>query len=471
MEELLESKGIIPERPPSLDEKGRRLDIFPAKVKGKFRTWRNAVYFFLLFVFLVLPWTRFAGEQTVLLDISNKKFVFFGGSLFAHDAPLIFFVLGVVVFGLGLATALYGRVWCGWACPQTVFIDSLYRKVEEWIEGNHIKRRKLSKAPWSKEKVLKKILKWGLYVIISSHIVHSFMAYFVGARELLGITLHNPAEHWGLFIAVQVMTFLTLLNFGWFREQFCMIACPYGRFQSVLMDERSKNVLYDYKRGEPRREKGKKEFADCIDCFKCVNVCPTGIDIRNGTQLECIGCTACIDVCDDVMLKLNKPKGLIRYASEEEIQSGEKSKKTFNLRSASYAGILSLFLIGLAVSLSNRSNFSVKIIRAVEAPYQVTKVGDREMVLNHFRLHVTNQSKSDLKIVSFELDKKNIELVAPNLEKVLSFRQDEWIHLFLKIPREDFKTEKFKVYWTLKYQVDGEVSKHLGELNLMGPAK
>ncbi|MGH1468295.1 MAG: cytochrome c oxidase accessory protein CcoG [Bdellovibrionales bacterium] len=471
IEELLESKGIIPERPPSLDEKGRRLDIHPAKVSGKFRSWRNTVYFFLLFVFLVIPWTRFAGEQTIHLDLAHRKFIFFGGSLFAHDAPLVFFLLGIVVFSLALATALYGRVWCGWACPQTVFIDTLYRKVEEWIEGNHIKRRKLARAPWSKDKLFKKIAKWGLFTIISSHIVHSFMAYFVGARELLDITLHNPAEHWGLFIAVQVMTLLTLLNFGWFREQFCMIACPYGRFQSVLLDERSKNVLYDYKRGEPRREKGKKEFADCIDCFKCVNVCPTGIDIRNGTQLECIGCTACIDACDEVMVKLDKPKGLIRYASEEEIGNEGKIKKTFNIRSLIYAGILSIFVLGLIISVSRRSNFSVKIIRAVEAPYQVSKVGDKEVVLNHFRLHVTNQSKSDLEILSFELDKKNIDLVAPNLEQVLTFRQDEWIHLFLKVPREEFKTEKFKVHWVLKYKVNDEVSQHLGELNLMGPAK
>ncbi len=471
IEELLESKGIIPERPPSFDEKGRRIDIFPASVKGKFRTGRNYFYSFLLILFLVVPWTRFSGEQTIHLDLAHRKFIFFGGSLFAHDAPLIFFILGIVVFSLTLATALYGRIWCGWACPQTVFIDGLYRKIEEWIEGNHIKRRKLEKAPWTKEKLFKKALKWSLYIVISSHIVHSFMAYFVGARELLEITLHNPSSHLGLFIAVQVMTFLTLLNFGWFREQFCLIACPYGRFQSVLMDERSTSVLYDYKRGEPRREKGKKEFADCIDCFKCVSVCPTGIDIRDGSQLECIACTACIDVCDEVMAKIGKPKGLIRYASEEEIAGGEVTGKTFNMRSIAVAAILSVFVIGLVVTLAMRSNVSVKVIRAIAAPYTVSKIGDKEIVLNHFRLHVTNQSKESLKILSFTLDDLRLEVVAPNLNQTLSYREDKWVHIFLKVPSESFKSEKFKVHWTLKYEVSGKESQHLGELLIMGPSK
>lgn len=470
IDELLASKGIIPERPPSFDEDGHRIDIFPASVKGKYRTRRNIVYTFLLTLFLVVPWTRFAGEQTILLDLSHRKFVFFGGSLFAHDAPLIFFILGIVVFSLTLATALYGRVWCGWACPQTVFIDGLYRKIEEFIEGNHIKRRKLSKAPWTKEKAFKKFLKWTTYLIVSSHIVHSFMAYFVGARELLNITLHNPSEHWGLFIAVQVMTLLTMLNFGWFKEQFCLIACPYGRFQSVLMDERSTSILYDYKRGEPRREKGKKEFADCIDCFKCVAVCPTGIDIRDGSQLECIACSACVDVCDEVMTKVGKPTGLIRYASEEEIGETEGKGKTFNIRSIAVSIILAIFVIGLVVSVSRRSNFSVKVIRAVAAPYTVSMVGDKEVVLNHFRLHVTNQSKGDLKILSFSLDKDNIEVVSPGLIRTLPSRKNEWIHVFLKVPRDDFKSEKFKVHWTLKYEVAGKKSRHLGELVIMGPS-
>lgn len=467
IEELLKSEGIIPERPPSLDEKGHRIDIFPAKVRGAFRKYRNVFYYFLLFVFLVLPWTTYKGQQTVLLHLATRKFVFFGQTLFAHDGPMIFFVLGTVVFSLALATALFGRIWCGWACPQTVFIDTLYRKVEEWIDGNHIQRKKLYKAPWTKEKIFKRGLKWAVFILISYHIIHSFMAYFVGARDLLNITLHSPSEHWGLFIAVQILTLLTVLNFGWFREQFCMIACPYGRFQSVLMDEKSLSVFYDYNRGEPRRQKGVKDYSDCVNCFKCVSVCPTGIDIRDGLQLECIACTACIDACDEVMLKLGKPKGLIRYASEDEIQSNTKKGLKIGFRSIFYAIMLFGFLTALTVTLMKRSDISVKAIRAVEAPYQVN--GD--LLTNHFRLHITNQASGLIKVESLEVDSDKVEAIAPTIKSELTSRKDVWVHVFLKMPLSEFSGTKFNIPWILKYSVGKEAKTIQGEFMMMGPAK
>jgi cytochrome c oxidase accessory protein FixG len=475
IESLLKSENIIPERPPSLDQKGHRLDIFPAKVKGIFRTYRNAVYLFLLFVFLVLPWTRFANQQTVHLNLSARKFIFFGHTLFAHDGPFVFLILGLIVFSLALATSWYGRVWCGWACPQTVFIDTIYRKIDEWVEGNHLARKKLHESPMSFLKFSKKAFKWSLYTIVSIHISHSFFAYFVGARELLNISFHSPLDNMGLFIAVYVISFLTLINFGWFREQFCLVACPYGRFQAALMDEKSVSVFYDPLRGEPRRDKskidkGQKDYGDCVNCFKCVTVCPTGIDIRNGLQLECIACTACIDACDEVMVKIKKPKGLIRYASELEIKSGTKEKHRMGFRSKIYAVVVFLLFATLVTLLSLREDISIKALRAVEVPYQIIETESGPKVLNHFKLHITNQSTHDISIQSLEFDNSDIEVVSPDLKTMVTTNNNVWIHVFLKFNKEGVLNQgRGQVPWTLRYIHDGIVKVKKGVFSLIGP--
>lgn len=477
IELLLQSENIIPERPPSLDEKGRRLDIFPAAVRGRFRRYRTSFYLFLVFIFLILPWTRFAGEQTVHLNITKGQFVFFGKTLFAHDGPFIFLFFGIVVFGLALATSWYGRVWCGWACPQTVFIDIIYRKIEEWIEGNHIARKKLVSSPWTFQKILKKSFKWSLYVLISIHIAHSFFAYFVGARELLFITLDSPFENLGLFIAVYVISFLTLINFGWFREQFCLVACPYGRLQAALMDEKSISVFYDPLRGEPRRDKtkvaaGKKDYGDCVNCFKCVNVCPTGIDIRDGVQLECIACTACIDACDEVMDKLKKPRGLIRYASEMEIRTGEKQSHAMaGVRTKIYAVIVALLFVALFVFLNLRENISIKALRATDAPYQVVDMaGGVQQIINHFRFHITNQSGTDLNIQDLKLLDDRFELVAPSIKTNIEADKDKWVHIFVKFNHPGPLTHgKAQLGWRLFYLENEQTKSTEGQLNIIGP--
>lgn len=499
IESLLRSENIIPERPPSLDPKGHRLDVFPAQVKGRFRTYRNWVYMFLLFIFLILPWTRFAGQQTIHLNISARKFVFFGHTLFAHDGPYIFLLLGIVVFSLAFATAWFGRVWCGWACPQTVFIDTIYRRLEEWIEGNHLARKKLQNSPWTVLKVFKKTLKWTLYLILSVHIGHSFFAYFVGSEELLKVSLKAPAENLGLFIAVYIVSTLTLINFGWFREQFCLVACPYGRLQAALMDEKSISVFYDSRRGEPRREKskvasGQKDYGDCVNCFKCVAVCPTGIDIRNGLQLECIACTACIDVCDEVMSKINKPKGLIRYASEKEIASGIKQSKAMGTRSRVYGLVVLALFSTLIVLLFSREEISVKVLRAVEAPYQLVQTAEGQIqILNHFKLHITNQTKSAIRVRSLSFDnlpneefsepqkdnnasvatrvESTIEIVAPNLRVEIKRDSDVWVHMFVKFDASllPAKQGKKAARWTLEFSQEEKIKKTQGVLNLIGP--
>lgn len=296
---------------------GKRVYIHPASVSGVFKRWRNKIHTVFILIFLMLPWTKVAGHQTVLLDIANRKFSLFGVTFWAHDAPMLVLVFLTFVLTMGLVTALFGRVWCGWACPQTVFIESVYRRVEEWIEGTPHQRSRLDSAPLSVSKVVKRVVKWGLFIGISLVITHSFLAYFVGSSNLIGMISQSPSQHPGPFIMIVISTAIIAFDFGWFREQFCIIACPYGRMQSVLMDDHSLVVAYDATRGEPRKQDrhDTASTGDCINCYRCVQVCPTGVDIRRGVQLECIMCTACIDACDSVMDKINKPKGLIRYES------------------------------------------------------------------------------------------------------------------------------------------------------------
>jgi cytochrome c oxidase accessory protein FixG len=253
------------------DAEGRRLYVYPADSKGRFRTARSAVQVILLLVFLVLPWIRIGGHQAILLDIARRRFAIFGLSFWAHDAPMLFFVFGGAALTLAFVTAVWGRVWCGWACPQTVFIDGVFRRIERWIEGDHVVRRALDAQPWDTDKFFKKAVKWSLFSAVSLLLTHSFLAYFVGTDALEVMIRRPPAEHPASFAFMAAATAVILFDFGWFREQFCTVVCPYGRFQSILMDDRSLAVAYNVSRD-----------ADCVKCFRCVRVCPTGIDIRHG---------------------------------------------------------------------------------------------------------------------------------------------------------------------------------------------
>lgn len=459
------SYSVVPDRPPSLDEKGFRLFVIPADVKGFYRRWRNFIYFVLIFVFLVLPWTRIHGEQTVLLDLAQRRFVFFGHSFFAHDGPLVFFVLAFFVFTILLVTALWGRVWCGWACPQTVFIDTLYRRIETWIEGDYLKRRRLASQPWTLRRSLQWLCKWVLFFVVSSHIAHSFFAYFVGARSLVWVTLQAPVHHWGLFLAVQIFTLVLLADFAWFREQFCLIVCPYGRFQSTLMDKNSLTVTYDFTRGEPRKAKGLKDHGDCINCLRCVNVCPTGIDIRNGSQMECIACTACIDACDEIMGKVKKPKGLIRYTSQAAMEG--LPKRTWNLRTFLYSGVLVVLLVGATLSLGLRRALSVQVLRAVETPYQQISPG---VFMNHFRFHLISQTNSPIEIERLESLDPSIQMISPQTKQILLPGKETWLHVFFTFPLESTAYGSAPVRWKIHYR-DPMQKVHEGEVTLLAPAR
>ena len=372
----------------SLDSYGERIGLIPAEVRGYFRNWRTRVQIFLLLMFLCLPWIQIQGHQAVLLNISRREFNFFGLLFRAHDAPLFFLILAILVMGLAFVTAIWGRIWCGWACPQTVFIDLVFRRIEIWTMGSYIERRKLAQESLSLKKFLKVSLKWILFVVVSSLIAHSFIAYFSGAKELISMMKKNPNENWEYFVLVSFVTGIVLFDFAWFREQFCVIMCPYGRIQSVLLESNSLSIVYDQNRGEPRRglqDPGTRQ-GDCIACHRCVEVCPTGIDIRNGLQMECIACTACIDACDEIMRKVNKPEGLIRYQTVK--GQGLQWRQP---RALLYFVLTALALGGLGFRSITKEPFEATVLRAKDTPFQVLPDG---RILNHFKVHVFNQSRA-----------------------------------------------------------------------------
>ena len=395
----MKTKNIFeldPERIATTDEHGNRVYLYPEDVKGVWKDRRKVFYWFLIILYLVLPWFYINGKPALMINIFRREFTFMGFTLHGVE-PIVFFPLVASgLFLIAFITSLFGRVWCGWACPQTVFIHSIFSKIETFFEGKARQRRELDQAPWSLNKFIRRSLKWTAFLIVSLHIAHTFIGYFIGPRELFEITLHSPSENMGIFIATMIVTTVFLLDFGWFREQFCLIACPYGRIQSVAMDENSLVVAYDTKRGEPRRGTegvAREQEGDCINCYNCVKVCPTGIDIRRGTQLECIACTQCIDACDDIMTKLKRPKGLIRYSSENEMNG--QPRKNLPVRSAIYATIAIGFFSAFLFFLSASTNLNLVFLRS-KIPFQVIESGAR--VVNHFTLKLTHQGSQNYKV-------------------------------------------------------------------------
>ena len=425
----------------SLDQWGDRIFIYPAKVRGMWNNRRRILHYILMIIFLVLPWIKIGGHQAVMFNIPDRQFAFFGLTFWAHDGPLTFFVLATLTIGLAWMTAIWGRVWCGWACPQTVFIETIFRKIEEKVEGSHIKRRKLNESELSFEKAFKKSLKWTLYMGASLVITHSFLAYFVGTDRLLEMVQSSPKENWVPFLIIVFTTAVVLFDFGWFREQFCIVMCPYGRFQSVLMDRDSLSVAYDIERGEPRRNvaKDKASQGDCIDCRKCVAVCPTGIDIRNGLQMECIACTACIDACDEVMVKTKKPTGLIRYVTENQLAG--KASQFLRPRVIIYTLLLVVFVGGLGWQINDRQSYYLSFVRALETPFKISTFQDgSEAVLNHYKVSIRNQEFHPVSL-QFEVPEEflkqyRVNLVSPiNPAKVAPGKTMNF-HIFVQFERK-----------------------------------
>ena len=313
----------------TIGDDGKRNWIYPKKPSGRYHTYRLiASIVFLSFLFTG-PFLQIDGHPMFLFNILERKFIIFGFPFWPQDFFL--FVLAMLTFFVFiiLFTAIFGRLWCGWACPQTIFMEMVFRKIEYWIEGDAGSQKKLNNQNWTSEKIAKKASKHFLFFLISFIISNTFLAYIIGVERLWQLMEHGPARHSGTFIALVLFTSVFYGVFSRFREQVCLVVCPYGRLQGVLLDRNSVVIAYDYTRGEQRGKITKnsvRKEGDCIDCSLCVQVCPTGIDIRNGTQLECVNCTACIDACDHVMDKVGFEKGLIRYASENGIVNKSKCK-------------------------------------------------------------------------------------------------------------------------------------------------
>lgn len=415
---------------------GSRVYLYPAEVRGRFRSLRNVVYDVLLAVFLALPWIRVGGKPLLLLDIPSRHFHIFGLTFWGHDAPMIFLVIVGFVVTIGLATAVFGRGWCGWACPQTVFIDRVYARIERWVEGDSVARQRLAAEPMGPRKALKRAVKWALFAGVSLVITHSFLAYFVGTDRLASMITRPPSENWASFMVIAVTTGVILFDFGWFREQFCVIACPYGRFQSVLMDPHSRIVAYDEKRGEPRLDKGmdRKDAGDCVNCRRCVQVCPTGIDIRRGVQMECVACTACIDACDEVMVKVGKPKGLIRYDTEAGL-AGQRPQH-LRPRTVIYSTAILAAAAALILIVSGRELVKVSLVRAGENPYQIVEEG--RFVINHYKINVRNQNAHDVQVLLElppALTDQNLSAVTPQSPLPVPAGQSVRADLFVTFPR------------------------------------
>lgn len=366
---------------------GGRSCIVPADVHGRYAMRRQVLFWLLLGVYVLLPWVQVGGHPAVFLDLERRAFYLFGGTFNAQDVWLVFFLLSGIGFVLIVVTALWGRIWCGYACPQTVFLEGVYRRVERLIEGPRNVRLKRDQALAVLPRVWRKLLKHALFFLLSFAVAHVFLSYFVSLPALLEMMLAEPRQHPEAFAWALALTLLMYGNFAWFREQTCLIVCPYGRLQSVLTDSDTLVVGYDQGRGEPRGKPKQSGAGDCVDCGRCVVVCPTGIDIRNGMQFECIGCSACIDACDAVMSRLQRPRGLIRYDSQSGLAG--LARRFYRPRVLVYAV---LGLIGAAVAAAlvhTRQPFEANLLRLSGAPFVIEEGGER--IRNALELHVINK--------------------------------------------------------------------------------
>jgi cytochrome c oxidase accessory protein FixG len=391
----------------TINEEGKRAWVFPKKPSGKFYDYRKYVSYFLLAFLFASPFIKINGNQFLLFNVLERRFNIFGNPFWPQDFHLFVVSMIIGVIFITLFTVVFGRIFCGWICPQTIFMEMVFRRIEYWIEGDRGKQIRLKKQPWTAEKIRKRGLKLVIFLFISFLISNVFLAYLIGSDRLLQYIIEGPGSHLGTLIPLIIFTGLFYFIFAWFREQVCVIACPYGRLQGVLLDTKSIVVAYDHKRGEG--ENGRKKFrknedraalghGDCIDCLQCVHVCPTGIDIRNGTQLECVNCTACIDECDAIMEKINLPTGLIRYASEDNIENKAEFKVT--LRVKAYIGVLTVLIAVLISMLFMRNDIEARVLRL---PGQLYERKDNNLISNVFTYKLVNKTTESIEDVSIKL--------------------------------------------------------------------
>lgn len=416
---------------------GSRIKMHPADVKGKWLNRRRAVFALLVAFYVITPLVKIGGKPAIQLEVATRRFYLFGATFNAQDFWMVLLLVIGFAFGLLALTAWRGRVWCGWACPQTVFLEGVYRPIEHFFEGGREQRIKLDAAPWTGKKIAIRLGKYATFLFVSLNIAHAAAAIFVGPREFLAMITEGPELHSTAFFLVMAFTAILMFNFTWFREQFCVVLCPYGRLQSVLHDKESITVSYFEKRGEPRGKLAKGATGpkgDCVDCNRCVAVCPTGIDIRNGLQMECLACLQCVDACDDVMSKVKRPPELIGFASHQQLigQPG----KVVRPRLLVYLALMVLSLGTLGVSLVTRTPFESNIIRTKGSnPFIV----DGEVVRNPFEIHLVNKnperSKFHLHIVSPV--PADVVIGTPELE--LASLTDQRVPVMVTIKKDQIK--------------------------------
>lgn len=373
---------------------GKRLKIYPKRPSGRYHSARRVVSWFLLAFLFAGPFLRIGGQPLLLLNIVDRKFVILGIPFWPQDLYLFLLALLSLVVFIVLFTAVFGRLWCGWACPQTIFLEMVFRKIEYWIEGDAVRQRRLDAGPWTREKVAKKTLKHSVYFALSFLIANIFLAYIIGSEALWQIVTDPPQAHLAGLVTITIFSLVFYGVFARFREQACVMVCPYGRWQSVMVNENTIAVTYDHVRGEPRGKihRGESEQAqstkgDCVDCGQCVQVCPTGIDIRNGIQLECVNCTACIDECDNIMDRVGRERGLIRYTSLSAVEKG--ARRILTPRVVGYVGVLTVLLCVATYFFSSRAEVEAVILREPGKLY--TELADGRLA-NFYSMKIFNKT-------------------------------------------------------------------------------
>jgi cytochrome c oxidase accessory protein FixG len=426
-----------------IDAEGHRVWFYPKKPSGKLYQWRLWVSWIYLTIFFSLPFIKINGDPLFLFNISERKFILFSVRFWPQD--FFIFMIGMVTFivFIALFTVVFGRVFCGWVCPQTIFMEMVFRKIEYLIEGDSAYQKALNKMPWNREKIIKKSLKVITFFLVSVVIANTMLSYIIGVDELYKIITEPLTEHIGGFTLMIIFSAVFFFVYLWFREQACLVVCPYGRMQGVLLDKNSIVVAYDHVRGEPRSKPTKVSTSakgDCIDCHECVRVCPTGIDIRNGTQLECVNCTACIDACDHIMESVHKPTGLIRYASENNIVNGKKLR--INWRMVAYSVVLLLLVALESFLLITRSDLDVHMVRAKGTLFYNEPDG---RISNLYNVKIINKTHNDLPLDFLLSDIPGEIRKVGNQELVV--KKDSLLdtQLFIVLPAASIEEQKMKI--------------------------
>lgn len=466
MAQVPHNQNSFRDRIATVDEKGKRKWIYATKPKGKLYNVRTWVSYFYFILFFSLPFLTVDGQPLFLFDITQAKFILFGKVFWPQD----FFIFGVTmvtfIIFIILFTTAFGRLFCGWVCPQTIFMEMLFRKIEYWIEGNAAAQKQLNKSPYNSKKIFKKTTKHVLFYLLAFIISNTFLAYIIGIDELIEIITGDFSEHYKGFITIVIFSGVFYGVYAFFREQVCTVVCPYGRLQGVLLDKNSMIVAYDYQRGEPRGnfKKTTQPLGDCIDCKQCVNVCPTGIDIRNGVQMECVGCTACIDACNNIMASLNRDLGLIRYASENGISQNKKLKYTTRMKL--YTGLLIVLLGVLSALLISRKDVDATILRSSGMLYQ--EVGT-DSLSNLYNASIINKTNKEAHITLKLMDVKGrIQVVGTHEDFILKPQDKANGIFFIILPYEEIKERKNEIRVGV-YQNEELVN--VEKINFLGPVK